>query len=140
MASSKLLELFDNLESMLASSKNFLLGTWLEEAKAMAPEGAIRDRENYEFNARNQITLWGPRGEIVDYANKQWSGVVADYFKPRWEIYLKELQESVRRRTAVPTTKLKRRIFNEVELPFSYSKKSYPTKPKGVCVCADFCF
>lgn len=24
--------------------------------------------------ARNQITLWGPNGEIKDYANKQWAG------------------------------------------------------------------
>ncbi|XP_031787626.1 alpha-N-acetylglucosaminidase isoform X1 [Nasonia vitripennis] len=131
IASSHLLDLFDDLEKNLASSKDFLLGSWLEDAKAIAPEGATRDRENYEFNARNQITLWGPRGEIVDYANKQWSGVVADYFKPRWEIYLKELQESIRKQTAVPTAKLKRMIFNQVELPFSYSKKLYPTQPKG---------
>lgn len=123
--------MFDDLEKILASSKNFLLGVWLEDAKAIAPEGATRDRENYEFNARNQITLWGPRGEIVDYANKQWSGVIADYFKPRWEIYLKELQKSVKRRTVIPTSKLKRMIFNEVELPFSYSKKLYLTQSKG---------
>jgi hypothetical protein len=30
----------------------------------------------YEYNARNQITLWGPLGEIVDYANKQWAGAL----------------------------------------------------------------
>lgn len=28
----------------------------------------------YEYNARNQITLWGPDGQIKDYANKQWAG------------------------------------------------------------------
>lgn len=28
----------------------------------------------YEYNARNQITLWGPYGEIMNYAIKQWSG------------------------------------------------------------------
>jgi len=26
------------------------------------------------YNALNQITLWGPIGEIVDYAAKQWAG------------------------------------------------------------------
>ena len=34
-----------------------------------------------EFNARNLVTLWGPRGEIADYASKQWSGLIADYYR-----------------------------------------------------------
>ena len=29
-----------------------------------------------EFNARNQVTLWGPNGEINDYAAKSWGGLV----------------------------------------------------------------
>jgi hypothetical protein len=36
----------------------------------------FQEKQWYEYNARNQITLWGPRGEIVDYANKQWAGMV----------------------------------------------------------------
>lgn len=35
----------------------------------------FQEKKLYEYNARNQITLWGPRGEIVDYANKQWAGM-----------------------------------------------------------------
>ena len=35
----------------------------------------FQEKQLYEYNARNQITLWGPRGEIVDYANKQWAGM-----------------------------------------------------------------
>jgi hypothetical protein len=35
----------------------------------------LQEKQLYEYNARNQITLWGPRGEIVDYANKQWAGM-----------------------------------------------------------------
>ena len=35
----------------------------------------LQEKQLYEYNARNQITLWGPHGEIVDYANKQWAGM-----------------------------------------------------------------
>ena len=35
----------------------------------------FQEKQLYEYNARNQITLWGPRGEIIDYANKQWAGM-----------------------------------------------------------------
>ncbi|KAL7288863.1 hypothetical protein TKK_0016835 [Trichogramma kaykai] len=127
--SSRLLELFDDLEEILASSPDFLLGRWLDEARKAAPDAYMR--ANHEFNARNQITLWGPNGEIVDYANKQWSGVVADYFRPRWAIFLEALQRALRTGDKFSAQKVKRLIFREVELPFSYSTKEYPTQPIG---------
>lgn len=92
------------------------------------------ERRSYEYNARNQITLWGPNGEIRDYANKQWSGVVADYFKPRWELFLKALEKSLIERTNLNTTEINDRIFREVEQPFTFSTKLYPTEAKGILI------
>lgn len=66
------LEIFTDLEWILASNKAFLLGPWLESAKAAA--SSDEEKKQFEYNARNQITLWGPKGQIMDYANKQWSG------------------------------------------------------------------
>jgi len=60
------------------------------------------------FNAKNQITLWGPNGllshllynclfwryylsilgEINDYAEKHWAGLVGEYHYGRWSRYL----------------------------------------------------
>lgn len=41
----------------MATQKLWLLGNWIEDAKSWAttPEEVIQ----YEFNARNQLTLWG---------------------------------------------------------------------------------
>lgn len=128
-ASVQLLELFDDLEAILASSPDFLLGSWLESAKEAAPTPA--ERANFEFNARNQITLWGPNGEIMDYANKQWSGVVKDYFRPRWDLFFTELESSLIKHRPLDAQAIKRRIFDEVEMPFSYSTKVYPKTAKG---------
>ncbi|XP_070164978.1 alpha-N-acetylglucosaminidase isoform X3 [Polyergus mexicanus] len=128
-SASTLLELFDDLESILASGSNFLLGTWLSQAKDMAIDE--EERQSYEYNARNQITLWGPNGEIRDYANKQWSGVMADYFKPRWELFLNALEKSLVQKTKLNTTEINNRIFQEVEQPFTFSTKLYPIEPKG---------
>lgn len=85
----------------------------------------------YEYNARNQITLWGPNGEIRDYANKQWSGVIADYFKPRWALFLRALEESLIQKTKLNVTEINDRIFREVEQPFTFSTKLYPVEAKG---------
>lgn len=125
-----MLALFDDLEEILASSEDFLLGKWLKMAKDLA----TNDEEEilYEYNARNQITLWGPLGEIRDYANKQWSGIVADYFKPRWAIFLNELETSLTTGTRMNTTKMNEQIFENVEEAFTFSRKIYPTKATGI--------
>ncbi|XP_054015935.1 alpha-N-acetylglucosaminidase [Hylaeus anthracinus] len=122
-------ELFDDMETILASGRAFLLGTWLEEAKSLSTNNA--EKLLYEYNARNQITLWGPRGEIRDYANKQWSGVVVDYFKPRWQIFIEALELSLVQKTRLNVTKINERIFNQVEKPFIVSQKVYATEAKG---------
>ena len=124
------MELFDDLEAILASSKDFLLGTWLEMAKDLGDDNA--ESKLYEYNARNQITLWGPRGEIRDYANKQWSGVVSDYFKPRWAVFLNELDVSLTKGTRLDVTKINEQMFQEIEKPFTLSTKAYPTNPTGI--------
>ena len=60
------IDLLKDMEEILSTNKNFLLGPWLESAKALATNE--EEKKIYEFNARNQITLWGPNGEILDYA------------------------------------------------------------------------
>lgn len=129
--STLMLELFDDLERILASSKDFLLGKWLQAAKAMAEIDNPKEIKFYEYNARNQITLWGPNGEIRDYANKQWSGVIVDYFKPRWKIFLDALDDTLSRKIKFNVTEINEKIFREVEEPFTKSNKIYSNEPKG---------
>ena len=45
-----------------------------------------QQENNYLFNARNQITLWGPHGEINGYASKDWAGMLSGYYGPRWAL------------------------------------------------------
>ncbi|XP_066585309.1 alpha-N-acetylglucosaminidase isoform X2 [Prorops nasuta] len=97
-----LLEIFDDLEEILASEKHFLLGSWLRDAKAMASDAF--ERENYEYNARNQITLWGPN---------------------------EALHVSVKKNILLNMTEISQRIFTKVEQPFTFSRKIYPEEPIG---------
>jgi alpha-N-acetylglucosaminidase len=79
-------------DELLATRKEFMLGTWLEAAKAMARTDA--ERALYEKNARTQITYWGPDNpttELHDYANKEWSGLLSDFYLPRWEMFIADL-------------------------------------------------
>ena len=85
----------------------------------------------YEFNARNQITLWGPTGEIRDYAAKQWSGIVRDYYAPRYEMFFTELRESLENGREFQQKLYDEHVFLQVEQPFTLQHQSFPINPQG---------
>ncbi|MEY9861235.1 alpha-N-acetylglucosaminidase [Catenulispora sp. GAS73] len=60
------------LDSLLATDKRFLLGTWLGAGG---------------YEARSLITTWGGRGPAAllrNYGARELSGLVADVYLPRW--------------------------------------------------------
>ncbi|XP_035699107.1 alpha-N-acetylglucosaminidase-like [Branchiostoma floridae] len=118
-----------DMDRILATHQNFLLGRWIEDAKSLATND--QERSLYEFNARNQITLWGPNGEIVDYANKQWSGLVADYYAERWSLMTKALTTALMEGKKFNHTAFLLDVFQQVEQPFTLANKAYPNYPTG---------
>ena len=57
MNSTLFLELLMDMDELLGSNEHFLLGKWLNSAKTV-PNATVEDMKLYEFNAKNQITLW----------------------------------------------------------------------------------
>ena len=93
-ASDKLQGLLLDLDTQLRSHKEYLLGTWLERAKRWAT--TEEERRLYEWNARTIITLWGkPSTPLDDYSNRQWSGMMSNYYAPRWRLFHEELDRTL---------------------------------------------
>lgn len=86
-----MIQLLTDIDSVLLTNENFRLSTWIESARAWA-HGHKEQESFFEYNARNQITLWGPNGEISDYAAKQWGGLLSSYYVPRWRIFVEYLK------------------------------------------------
>lgn len=92
--SSEVLSLMHEIDDLLATRKEFLLGPWVEAAKALGttPE----EKSLYEWNAKTQITLWGkPGSPLNDYACKNWSGLVDDFYCRRYEMFYSQQQASL---------------------------------------------
>ncbi|XP_056433195.1 LOW QUALITY PROTEIN: alpha-N-acetylglucosaminidase-like [Gadus chalcogrammus] len=121
-------DLLPELDRLLSSDGNFLLGPWLEQAQALAL--GEKEARLYDMNARNQITLWGPSGEIVDYASKEWGGLMEDYYAQRWGLFVNTLVDCLH--TGLP---FKQEAFNQeafkVEQGFVYNGRKYPSEPTG---------
>ena len=82
--------LISDMDTLLATRKEFLLGVWLESAKAMGttPEESAL----YEQNARNLLGTWGNKDcKLFDYACKQWSGMMNGYYKQRWNLFFEDV-------------------------------------------------
>ena len=106
-----------------------MLGPWLEAAKALATNE--EEARLYEFNARNQITLWGPDGQILDYGGKQWSGLMEDYYIPRWKMFFKHLEASIINGRKFNKERFIHDFLVRIGKPFGSSTKLYPIDAKG---------
>lgn len=93
-AGTRFLALMDDLDELLATRPEFLLGRWLEDAKRWAHDET--ELRNLEWNARNQITLWGPSDSLLhDYACKQWAGLIRGFYRPRWQEFIQAMDRAM---------------------------------------------
>lgn len=87
-ARSRFQTLMRDLDTLLATIPHHRMDRWIDQARATA---APQDKDLLEMNARLQVTVWG--GPILyDYAAKEWSGLVWDFYRPRWERFFDELE------------------------------------------------
>lgn len=81
--------------------------------------------------ARNLITLWGPEGNILDYARRTWSGLIKDYYAPRWSLFFSQLMDKKGGSKKFHRKKYWKAFIKYIALPFNFSHKTYPTEPNG---------
>ncbi len=90
--SNEFVVLIDDMDRLLATQKDFMLGPWLADARRCGQTTAEKDL--YEQNARNLITLWGDaNNRLHEYSNRQWSGLLNGFYKPRWEQFFHQVQK-----------------------------------------------
>lgn len=85
-------------DSLLGTRSEFRLGRWTQQARNLG--NTAKEKELYEWNARVQITTWGNRvcadkGGLRDYANKEWQGLLKDFYYNRWKIYFDALEKQM---------------------------------------------
>ena len=90
------LSLMLDIDSLLCTNSNFMLGRWTQMARSIADEAegtTEADRQWLELdNARTLITTWGPEsasewGGLRDYSYREWGGMMKDFYLPRWKAF-----------------------------------------------------
>jgi alpha-N-acetylglucosaminidase len=78
-------DLMLDLEALLDTVPQYRLSSWISDARHSSGEG-----DTLENNARLQLTVWGEK-ELYDYAAKEWSGLVGDFYRTRWDRFFDAL-------------------------------------------------
>lgn len=93
-ARDRFLDLGRDLDRLLATRREFLLGPWLADARRWGTTPAEADL--YERNARQLVTVWGGTPEttmLFEYAGRQWSGLMNGFYLERWQRYFAWLEQ-----------------------------------------------
>ena len=126
-------KLFLNLlldqDKLLSTRKEFMLGTWLQYAKNKTHNE--NDARLYEWNARLIITTWGDRicadeAGLRDYSHREWSGMLKDFYYPRWKMYLDMLSNYISGKGD-----LMKIDFYKWEEKWTRKRNHYPITPSG---------
>jgi alpha-N-acetylglucosaminidase len=105
------------------------LGPWIADARSWGtnPE----EKMLYERNARNLITLWGDKNSpLHEYSCRQWSGLLNDFYKVRWQKFFDVLNKSISTKKE-PDLKAFDKTISEWEWSWVNTSKSYPVLAAG---------
>jgi alpha-N-acetylglucosaminidase len=129
--SAQYIGLIRDSDRLLASDSHWLLGTWI--ARARAKGTTPEEKARMEVNARTLVTTWsGKTDELNDYSHRQWSGLMRDYYLPRWEAFFADHR-------AVLDGKLSETALNDwyrtrraaADIAFARAVTQYPSTPQG---------
>lgn len=127
-AADRFLELILLQDRLLATRPEFKVGRWIKAARDLGHTPVEKDQ--YEWNARVQITTWGNRtaadqGGLRDYAHKEWNGLLRDFYYMRWKTFFDELKQQLE--GAAP----KQIDFYALEEPWTLQHNSYSAEAEG---------
>jgi alpha-N-acetylglucosaminidase len=123
------IELINDVDELLATRKDFLLGPWVASARKCGKTS--NEKDLYEFNAKDIITLWGDQNcPLNEYACRQWSGLLTDFYKPRWEQFFNITVAAMKEGKEMDKDAFIKSI-RQWEWQWVKQRKDYPVAAKG---------
>ena len=127
-----MLGIIKDLDRLLSSDRNYLLGTRIAAARAKGTTDV--ERALYERNARDLITVSLVGGGDYDYGATALGGLVGGYYLARWGCFLDHMYHALDS-TSGNTGHFNKTAFDAAIATlghnFVHGKETYPTHPTG---------
>ncbi len=121
--------LVDELSSYI---KDELLGTWIGRVDVWVEDERTGKYDDYtidtmKFNAKCLISAWCSYS-LIDYANRQYSGLIEDYYYPSWEYFFGGVDKKIEREQNAGTMALSGANHYSFAWEFITNGKDYSTE------------
>ncbi len=124
--SDKYLMIIKDLDKLMGTRAEFLLGKWLSDARSIAP--TVAEKRLFEQNARMLITTWGYGDQHIvlnDYAHREWAGLLGTLYYDRWKLFIDDLEKQLKGQKAANID------YAKYEENWTKQVNSFPDKPQG---------
>lgn len=113
------LGLLRDMDRFLGTREEFRFEKWVGDARRAAC--SQEEADLFEKNASMLLTIWGPEDnpEIFDYAWREWSGLIIQYYSMRWESFYDMLEMCLK----------KGQDYSEENLPLVYGREAFEANP-----------
>jgi alpha-N-acetylglucosaminidase len=127
--SRQFIELIGDMDQLLATRKDFMMGPWVAAARKWGKNE--KEKALYEMNAKDLVTLWGDANSpLHEYACRQWSGLMNDFYKPRWQQFFLAVTNAMKQQKEIDMPAFQQEIA-QWEWKWVNTYKSYPAAPTG---------
>ena len=113
--SGRFLQLMADMDELLRTRPEFNFDRWLQSARSWGetPE----EKDLLERDATSLVTIWGADGDplIFDYSWREWTGLIAGYYLPRWQRFYDMLQHHLEAGTD----------YREDGLPLTHGREAF---------------
>jgi alpha-N-acetylglucosaminidase len=125
----RMLGLLRDLDELLATRREFLLGIWLNDARKSG--GTPEEQALCERGARELLTIWCSQdSNSIDYANRQWAGLVGTFYFARWQTWLSGLQAALGSGQPIDVAAVRARIRDD-DRTWTRQHEAFPVEPRG---------
>lgn len=93
--SGRFLELMDDVDELLRTREEYSFDKWIADARSHGK--TPQEKDQLERDATTLVTIWGPDEVpiIFDYSWREWSGLIAGFYKPRWAFFYQAMADSL---------------------------------------------
>lgn len=129
----KFLALGYDIDTLLGTRPEFLIGNWLADAKNTGDTS--EEKAYYVRDAREIITTWHKAGGgLTDYSNRQWNGLMRTYYMPRWKEFVKQLESCLHTGKNFDEVNFKKWCADFEQNWVDKNKEIYPKAKQGSAV------
>lgn len=125
------MDMLKEMDSLLATNSHFLLGTW--QARALAKGSTAEEKALMNKSAKMLISTWTGRIDALnDYSNRQWAGLVKDFYTPRWQkFFVAQLEVLTGKKSQSDANQEYNAATQKAETEWCLESKIYPTQEQG---------